>query len=210
MFGKGAIEGVAGPESANNASAGGAMIPLLTLGVPGSGTTAILLGALMIHGITPGPLLFEKNIDVAWGLIASMYIGNIMLLVLNFPMIKLFVQIIKIPQYILLPSILVISAIGVYGVTGNIFHLALVVAFGLLGYFMKQYDYPGAPMVLGLVLGPMMEESLRQALIINNGGWSILFTRPISLGLLIVAVLWVLVPIIMRKMGKKTIVLDDE
>lgn len=210
LFGQGAIEGVAGPESANNAASGGALIPMLTLGVPGSGTTAILLGALMIHGITPGPLLFEKNLDVAWGLIASMYIGNIMLLILNLPMAGLFAKIIDIPQTYLLPLIVVISAIGIYGVTGNIFHLYLLVGFGIAGYFMKKHDYPGAPMILGLVLGPMMEQSLRQALIMSNGSYNILFSRPISLTLLILACIWVLGPIVIRAMGKKVLVADDE
>lgn len=210
MFGKGAIEGVAAPESANNAASGGSMVPLLTLGVPGSGTTAILLGALMIHGITPGPLLFEKNPDVAWGLIASMYIGNIMLLILNLPMIRMFVKIIDIPQVYLLPMILVISGVGVYGVTGNIFHLALLVGFGVVGYFMKRQDYPGAPMILGIVLGPLMEQSLRQALIMSNGSYAVLVNRPISVTLLILAVLWVAVPILFRFFGRKTLVLDDE
>ncbi|WP_126429054.1 tripartite tricarboxylate transporter permease [Brevibacillus marinus] len=209
-FGKGAIEGVAGPESANNAASGGSLVPMLTLGVPGSGTTAVLLGALMIHGITPGPLLFEKNPDVAWGLIASMYIGNVMLLILNLPLAGLFAKIIDIPQVYLLPLIIVISSIGIYGVTGNDFHLYLLVGFGIAGYFMRKYDYPGAPMILGLVLGPLMEQSLRQSLIMSNGSYAILFTRPISLVLLLLACIWVLWPIVMRKLGKTVLVADDE
>lgn len=209
-FGKGAIEGVAGPESANNAASGGSLVPMLTLGVPGSGTTAVLLGALMIHGITPGPLLFEKNPDVAWGLIASMYIGNVMLLILNLPLAGVFAKIIDIPQVYLLPLIVVISSIGIYGVTGNDFHLLLLVGFGIAGYFMRKHDYPGAPMILGLVLGPLMEQSLRQSLIMSNGSYTILLTRPISLILLLLACIWVLGPLVMRKLGKTVLVADDE
>jgi putative tricarboxylic transport membrane protein len=210
LFGKGAIEGVAAPESANNAASGGAMVPLLTMGIPGSGTTAILLGALMIHGITPGPLLFEKNIDVAWGLIASMYIGNFMLLILNLPLVGIFAKIIDIPQKYLLPIIIVISAVGVYGVSGNIFNLYLMLGFGVAGYYMKKYDYPGAPMILGIVLGPVMEQSLGQSLIMSNGSYSILFSRPISLVLLLVAIIWVVAPIVLKLVGRKVLVIEDE
>ncbi len=203
LFGKGAIEGVAAPESANNGAAGGAMVPLLTLGVPGSGTTAILLGALMIHGITPGPLLFEKNPDVAWGLIASMYIGNLMLLVLNLPLVGLFAKIIDIPQVYLLPMIIIISTLGIYGVSGNIFGLWLLLLFGIIGYLMKKHDYPGAPMILGLVLAPLMEQSLRQALIMSNGAYAIFVVRPISLVLLLLAAAAIVVPLLLRKKNGK-------
>ncbi len=196
LFGKGAIEGVAGPESANNASTGGAMVPLLTLGIPGSGTTAIMLGALMMFGLQPGPLLFQKNPQFVWGVIASMYIGNVMLLIMNVACIPLFVKILKIPNFLLFPLIMVFATVGVYSVDGNIFDVWLLYVFGILGYFMKKFDMPPAPVVLSVVLGPMIERALRQSLAMSLGSYDIFFTRPISAGLLFVGLLAVLWPVI--------------
>ena len=201
-FGRGAIEGVAGPESANNSSTGGAMVPLLTLGIPGSGTTAIMLGALMMFGLQPGPLLFQKNPDFVWGVIASMYIGNIMLLIMNVGCIPLFVKILKIPNSLLMPLIIVFSTVGVYSVDGNIFDVWLLYVFGVLGYLMKKFDMPPAPVVLSVVLGPMIERALRQSLAMSLGSYDIFFTRPISATLLalgFIVLAWPLVDILRKR-----------
>ncbi|USK34315.1 tripartite tricarboxylate transporter permease [Bacillus sp. F19] len=205
-FGKGAIAGVAAPESANNAASGGAMIPLLTLGIPGSGTTAILMGALMMYNIQPGPLLFEDHPQVAWGLIASMFIGNIMLLALNMPLVKVFAKIIQTPKKYLIPIIIAISIFGVYAVQVSVYDLLLLLACGVLGYFLSKNDYPIAPLVLGLVLGPMIENNMRRALTISNGDYSIFFTRPISVSFLILTALWLLIPVLMKKRGKDVVI----
>jgi putative tricarboxylic transport membrane protein len=196
QFGKGAIEGVAGPESANNSATGGAMVPLLTLGIPGSGTTAIMLGALMMFGLQPGPLLFQKNPDFVWGVIASMYIGNIMLLIMNIACIPLFVKILKIPNSLLFPLIIVFATVGVYSVDGNIFDVWMLYVFGVMGYFMKKFDMPPAPVVLSVVLGPMIERALRQSLTMSLGSYDIFFTRPISAVLLLLGLAAVLWPVI--------------
>ncbi len=205
-FGQGAIEGVAAPESANNAASGGAMIPLLTLGIPGSGTTAILMGALIMYNVQPGPLLFEDHPQVAWGLIASMFIGNVMLLVLNMPLVKVFAKIIQTPPKYLLPIIVAISVFGVYAVQISIFDLLLLMACGLAGYFLAKHDYPLAPLVLGLVLGPMIENNMRRALTASNGDFMIFIDKPISLVFLLIAAAWILVPILMKVRGKKVVV----
>ncbi len=185
-FGTGVIEGVAGPESANNAATGGAMVPLLTLGVPGSGTTAVMLGALLIHGLRPGPLLFEKHPDFVWGVLTSMYIGNAMLLVLNLPLVGVWARMMKIPNRLLIPLILAFCLVGVYTVNNNIGEVYVMFIFGIIGYFMKKYDFPAAPVVLALVLTPLMENALQQSLQMSHQSFTIFFTRPISLGLLIV------------------------
>ncbi|MCM3598312.1 tripartite tricarboxylate transporter permease [Metabacillus idriensis] len=205
-FGKGAIAGVAAPESANNAASGGAMIPLLTLGIPGSGTTAILMGALMMYNIQPGPLLFEDHPQVAWGLIASMFIGNVMLLALNMPLVKVFAKIIQTPKKYLIPIIVAISIFGVYAVQVSVYDLLLLLACGVLGYFLTKNDYPIAPLVLGLVLGPMIENNMRRALTISNGDYSIFFSRPLSISFLILTALWLLIPVLMKKRGKDVII----
>lgn len=186
-FGKGVIEGVAAPESANNAAATGALVPLLTLGLPHSGTTAVMMGAFMMYGIQPGPLLIPKYPELFWGLIASMYIGNVMLLVLNLPMVPLFARILDIPKPILLPIVIALSFVGVYAINNSLLDLLLVFAFGILGFLMRKYGFPAAPMILGLVLGPLMEQAMRQALGMARGNPAIFLTRPISLGVLILA-----------------------
>ncbi|OXM14378.1 tripartite tricarboxylate transporter permease [Paenibacillus herberti] len=208
-FGKGAIEGVAAPESANNASSGGAMIPLLTLGIPGSGTTAILMGALIMYNVQPGPLLFEDNPEIAWGLIASMFIGNLMLLILNMPLVKVFAKIIETPPKYLLPIIVAISVFGVYAVQYTTFDLLLLIGCGIAGYFLVQNDYPLAPLVLGLVLGPMIENNMRRALTGSNGDFSIFLTKPISLAFLLIAVLWLIVPLLLKLRGKKVLISEE-
>lgn len=208
-FGKGAIEGVAAPESANNAAAGGAMIPLLTLGIPGSGTTAILMGAFLMYNIQPGPLLFDEHPDVAWGLIASMFIGNLMLLILNLPLVKVFAKIIETPKKYLFPIIIAISVFGVYAVQISTFDLLLLIACGVAGYYLAKNDFPLAPLVLGVVLGPMIENNMRRALTISNGDFSIFITRPFSAVLLIVAALWLLVPVLLKKRGKNVVINEE-
>jgi putative tricarboxylic transport membrane protein len=203
-FGKGAIEGVAGPESSNNAAAAGAMVPMLALGVPGSGTTAIILGALIMFGLRPGPELFTQNSELVWGVIASMYIGNVLLLILNLPLAGLFAQFLKVPYKWLYPPILALCIVGVFSQANSLEDCWLLVAFGALGWMMKRFDWPAAPMILGLVLGPMFESSLRQSLTISHGSAGIFLTRPISLALMVCALLFVLVPVIAHLMGKKT------
>ena len=208
-FGKGAIEGVAAPESANNAASGGALIPLLTLGIPGSGTTAILMGALIMYDVQPGPLLFDDHPQVAWGLIASMFLGNIMLLVLNMPLVKVFSKIIETPKKYLLPSIIAISIFGVYAVQYTVFDLMLLLFFGVVGYFFAKNDYPLAPLVLGLVLGPMIENNMRRALTGSNGDFIVFLQSPISLVFLIFAVLWVVIPIILKMKGRNLVTNEE-
>ncbi|WP_134705199.1 tripartite tricarboxylate transporter permease [Ammoniphilus sp. YIM 78166] len=208
-FGQGAIAGVAAPESANNAASGGAMIPLLTLGIPGSGTTAILMGALIMYNIQPGPLLFSDHPQVAWGLIASMFIGNVMLLILNMPLVKVFAKVIETPAKYLLPIIIAISFFGVYAVQYTTFDLMLLIGCGVVGYFLTKNDFPVAPLVLGLVLGPMIENNLRRALTGSNGDFMIFLQKPISLVFLIVAALWMLVPLILKMRGKKVIINEE-
>jgi putative tricarboxylic transport membrane protein len=193
-FGTGAIEGVAAPESANNAAAGGAMVPLLTLGIPGSGTTAVLLGALLIHGLRPGPLLFQNNPDFVWAVIASMYIGNVMLLILNLPLIGMWASMLRIPYKILMPLIVTLSAVGVFATDNNVFDVWVMLAFGIIGYLMRKLEFPAAPAVLGLVLGPLVERSLRQSLTISHGDLSIFVTRPISAVLIALALLSLFAP----------------
>ncbi|MEC1719887.1 tripartite tricarboxylate transporter permease [Schinkia azotoformans] len=208
-FGKGAIEGVAAPESANNAASGGAMIPLLTLGIPGSGTTAILMGALIMYNIQPGPLLFTDHPNVAWGLIASMFIGNLMLLALNMPLVKVFAKIIETPKKYLLPFIIAISIFGVYAVQFTTFDLLLLLGCGVAGYYLTKNDFPVAPLVLGLVLGPMIENNMRRALTISNGDFMIFLQKPLSLSFLIIAVLWMVIPMILKMRGKSVIINEE-
>mgnify|MGYP005812633153 CR=1 FL=1 len=187
-LGKGAIEGVTGPESANNAAAGGALIHLLCLGIPGSGTTAIMLGALLMLGLQPGPLLFQQQPQFVWGLIASMYIGNVMLLVLNLPLVGIWVKLLDVPLYLLLNFIILFSFLGVYTMNNSTQDLYIMVIFGVIGYLMKRVDIPASPVILGIVLGKLMEEKMRQSLVISDGSLLIFVTRPISLFLLLLAV----------------------
>ena len=201
-FGKGAIEGVAGPEAANNAGAGGAFIPLLTLGIPANAVMAILMGALMIHGIQPGPLLIENAPDVFWGTITSMYIGNGMLLVLNLPLIPLWVKVLKVPYYLLYPLILLFCLIGAYSLESTSADVVIMLIFGVLGFLMKKFHYEGAPLILALVLGRQLETALRRSLIMSHGDFSTFVSRPLSLAFLILAAVLLVLPLIT---GRKTV-----
>jgi putative tricarboxylic transport membrane protein len=179
-FGQGAIEGVAGPEAANNAGAGGAFIPLLTLGIPPNVVLALLLSAFIAHGIQPGPLLMVQNPGIFWGIVASMYVGNVMLLILNLPLIGIWVQVLRVPYRILFPLILMFSIVGVYATSGTAFDVLLMIGFGILGYLLRKFGYEGAPMVLGFVLGPALESNLRRSLILSHGDFFIFLSHPIS------------------------------
>jgi putative tricarboxylic transport membrane protein len=194
-FGHGAIEGVAGPESANNAAATGAMVPMLTLGIPGSATTAIMLGGLMMWGLRPGPLLFEKNPEFVWGLIASQYIANVMLLILSTAFIPLFVRALRVPYTILMPLIIIFCITGSYSLKNSVWDVGQMLVFGVLGYAMKKLGYSPAALTLALVLGPLAERALRQSLIISDAGLGIFFLRPIAAVLTIASLAAVAVPV---------------
>jgi len=186
-FGKGAIEGLAGPESANNAAATGAFIPLLTLGIPGNVTMGILMGALMIHGIIPGPMLMKEHPDLFWGVVASMYVGNVMLIFLNLPLIGIWVKLLRVPYSILFPLLVFICMYGAYLINGNTTEMIMMLGFGIFGYLMRKFQYEPAPLVLAFVLSEMLEKAFRQSLIISGGSFEIFFTRPISIGCLALA-----------------------
>lgn len=200
-FGKGAIAGVAGPESANNANTIGAFVPLLSLGIPGSTVTAVLLAAMTLHGLTPGPLLFKEESEFVWGLIASMYIGNFMLLILNLPLVPIFASLTRVPYGLLYPAVLVVTVIGVYSIENSLYQVWILLLFGVLGYFMRRYNYPASPLVLALVLGPMVELSLYQTMTLNHGDFTVIFTRPIS-GTLMTIVLAILLGPLMTTICK--------
>lgn len=201
-FGTGIIEGVASPETANNSYANGAMVPLLTLGIPGSPTLAVLMGAFIIHGLTPGPFLFKERPDVVWGLIASFYLGNVMLLILNLPLVGFWAKLLEIRHQYLYPGILLFCILGAYSLNQSIFDVGVMVFFGVLGYIFRKIDWPLAPTILALILGPMMERALRTSLEMSGGDLSILVTRPISAVLLIIAVIVLISPAI-RLIGQK-------
>ncbi|MEN9514506.1 MAG: hypothetical protein RL109_1864 [Pseudomonadota bacterium] len=201
-FGHGAIEGVAGPEAANNASAAGVLMPLLTLGIPTSATAAVILSAFESYGIQPGPMLFTQQGSLVWTLIASLFIGNVILLLLNLPLVGLWVRLLHIPSAWLYPGILVISTVGVYGASNSLFDVGLLYVFGLLGYGMRRFDFPVAPLVVGLILGPMLEQSMRQALTISQGQWSTFVTRPLSASLLAIALALMIGPVLWRVFRK--------
>jgi putative tricarboxylic transport membrane protein len=208
-FGKGAIEGVAAPESANNAASGGAMIPLLTLGIPSSGTTAIMMGAFIMYNVQPGPLLFQDHPQLAWGVIASMFVGNLMLLILNMPLVRLFAKVIETPTKYLIPLIVAFSVFGVYAVQFSIFDLMLMMGCGVAGYFLSKNDFPLAPLVLGLILGPMLENNMRRALTISNGDFMIFLQKPVSLAFLIIGLLWLTIPMLLKLRGKRVLVNEE-
>jgi putative tricarboxylic transport membrane protein len=209
-FGKGAIEGVAGPESANNSDTAGALVPLLTLGVPGGGATAVLMGAFIMYGIQPGPLLFEKRPDLVWGLVDSMYIGNIMLLILNLPLIGLFVRLLYIPSAILYPLIVAISVIGTYAINGSMLDLYLILFFGIVGYVFDKVDIPVAPMVLSLVLGGIMEQSFRQAMTISGADPAIFIKSGISITLIALSIISITLPFILPRLKAMKASSDEE
>jgi len=186
MFGNGAIEGVAAPESANNAAASTSFIPLLTLGIPPNVVLAVLFGAFLIHGITPGPLLIKEHPEIFWGIIGSLYIGNIMLLVINLPLIPLWVQVLRIPDRILYPLIILFCIIGAFSINNNIFDIAVMFIFGIVGYLLRKFEYEPAPLILAFVLGPMFEVNLRRSLLMSQGSFTIFTARPIALSVLII------------------------
>jgi len=202
-FGQGAVAGVAGPESANNAATSGAFVPMLALGVPGVPIAALLLAAMMIHGVTPGPLLIHNSPQLFWGFIASMYVGNVILLILNLPLVGLFVNLLRVPYPVLYPIILVCSILGVYAVNSSVVDVWIMLITGVLGYVLRKLDFETAPIVLGLVLAPMMELSLRQSLAMSGGHYAVFVTRPISLTLLLVGA--VLVALALRPLISRTL-----
>lgn len=201
-FGHGAIEGVAGPEAANNASFSGVMVPLLTLGIPTSATAAIILSAFEVYNIQPGPGLFENSSDLVWTLIASLFIGNLMLLVINLPLVKVWIKLLEIPKTLLYAGILVLGILGVYSISGSLIEVMLVCLIGVGGFFMRVYDFPVAPAILGAILGPMMETELRRALSLSQGDFTVFFTRPSTVVILMVAVLILTVPTVLPKIRK--------
>ncbi|GGG83499.1 tripartite tricarboxylate transporter TctA [Salipiger pallidus] len=207
-FGKGDPRGVAAPETGNNAAAGGALVPMLALGVPGSGTTAVLLAVLLSLNITPGPLLFTQNPDVVWGLIAALFIGNFMLLALNIPMVGLFTRVLLVPPRILMPVVAMISFVGIYGISGSSFDLMVMVAFGVLGWVLRKLEVPLVPVILGTLLGNAMEANLRRAVSISNGDWFTLADSWLSIGIWLVAIVGFILPIFLGRVFRKK--MDDE
>lgn len=201
-FGRGDLRGLAAPEAANNSAATGSFIPMLTLGVPGSGTTAVMMGALSLYNITPGPVLFDQQPQLVWGLIASLFVANLMLLFMNIPMVRVFASMLKVPPWLLVPGILTISFVGVFALHSATFDLGLVVAIGVIGYLLRKMGLPMPPLVLGVVLGEMMEQNLRRALSITNGELGILFQSPISIGLWTAAIIVVVAPSLYRRFKK--------
>ncbi len=210
-FGKGHPAGLAGPESANNAAAQTSFIPLLTLGIPGNAVTALMVGAMTIHNIQPGPQVMSSNPDLFWGLIVSMWIGNMMLVILNLPLIGLWVKLLKVPYRVLFPAIVLFCSVGVYSLNYNVFDIYIMAIFGIIGYFWTKLKCEGAPLLLGLVLGPMMEENFRRALLLSRGDFTTFVTRPLSMSLLIVAALLVVIVAIpsIRKKREETFVEED-
>ncbi|GHA57493.1 tripartite tricarboxylate transporter TctA [Amylibacter ulvae] len=202
-FGTGVAKGIAAPEAGNNAAAGGALVPMLTLGVPGSGTTAVLLALLMTLNITPGPTLFTDRPEVVWGLIASLLIANIVLLLMNVPMVKIFVRVLQVPAWVLLPGVTMISFVGIYSLSGSYFDLLLMVAFGVLGYVLRKLDIPTVPVILGILLGGNMEDALRRAMVLSDGDVTFLFSTPIAIVLWLAAIAGFVAPMFLRSVLKK-------
>ena len=199
-FGKGDMRGLVAPEAAATASAIGSFVPMLTLGVPGSGTTAVMMGALTLYNITPGPVLFETKPELVWGLIASLFVANVLLFIMNVPLVRLFSKVLSVPGWLMVPGILCISYIGVYAINAGTFDLLLVAGIGALGYFLRKFGVPMAPLVLGVVLGNMMEQNLRRALSMTDGDVAVLFASPVSISMWIGAAAVVVVPQLMRRM----------
>lgn len=201
-FGKGDMRGLVAPEAAATSSAIGSFVPMLTLGVPGSGTTAVMMGALTLYNITPGPVLFDSKPELVWGLIASLFVANVLLFVMNVPMVRLFSKVLSVPGWLMVPGILCISYIGVYAINAGTFDLLLVAGIGTLGYFLRKFGVPMAPLVLGVVLGDMMEQNLRRALSMTDGNVSVLFASPVAIALWTAAIAVVIVPQFLRRMRK--------
>ena len=208
-FGTGVPKGVAAPEAGNNAAAGGALVPMLTLGVPGSGTTAVLLAVLMTLNITPGPTLFTDRPEVVWGLIASLLIANFVLLAMNVPMVRIFVRILSVPPALLLPGVTMVSFVGIYSLTGGYFDLLLMILFGIMGYVFRKMDIPTVPVILGILLGSNMEDALRRAMVLSDGDVTYLFSSPIAIGLWFFAVAGFVAPMFLRGVMKKPQAITD-
>ncbi|MDD9921792.1 MAG: tripartite tricarboxylate transporter permease [Boseongicola sp.] len=202
-FGTGVARGIAAPEAGNNSAAGGALVPMLTLGVPGSGTTAVLLALLMTLNITPGPTLFTDRPEVVWGLIAALLIANFVLLVMNVPMVKLFVHILAVPPALLLPGVMMISFVGIFSLTGSYFDLLLMTGFGVMGYLFRKIGVPTVPIILGILLGSNMEDALRRAMILSDGEISYLWSSPIAIGLWVAAIAGFVAPMFLRPILKR-------
>ncbi|MDJ1006655.1 MAG: tripartite tricarboxylate transporter permease [Paracoccaceae bacterium] len=202
-FGTGVPKGVAAPEAGNNSAAGGALVPMLTLGVPGSGTTAVLLALLMTLNITPGPTLFTERPEVVWGLIASLLIANVVLLLMNVPMVKIFVHILQVPPALLLPGVMMISFVGIFSLTGSYFDLLLMTGFGVMGYIFRKLGVPTVPIILGILLGKHMEDALRRAMILSDGDVSYLWSSPIAIGLWVAAIVGFVAPMFLRPVLKR-------
>lgn len=203
-FGKGAIEGVAGPEAANNGACTGALVPLLALGLPFGGATAMLLGGLMIHGVSPGPLFISKHPDIFWGVVASMYIGNLMLLVLNLPMVGVFASILRVPQHILMPLIALICVVGAFSVNNSLVDVWILLGMGIFGYFLKKLGFNMAPLLLGVILGPKMEENLVTSIKITRGRILDIFTRPLTASILLVCIVVLILPPLLRRIKRSS------
>lgn len=202
-FGQGAIEGVAAPESANNAAASTSFIPLLTLGIPPNVVLAVLFGAFLVHGVTPGPMMMTQHPEIFWGVIASMYLGNVVLLILNLPLIPLWIQVLRIPDKILYPLIILFCLVGAYSINNSVFDIGVMVFFGVAGYLLKKFDYETAPLILGFVLGPMFEVNLRRSLLMSQGSFSIFVCRPISLIALILCAAMIILPVVRMIKNRK-------
>ncbi len=198
-FGEGAVEGVAGPEAANNSACGGGMVPLLALGLPFSPPTAVLISGLIMHGVTPGPLLMTQNPEIFWGVVGSMYVGNVICLFLNLPLVGVFASIARVRPAILMPLVVLICFVGAYGINNSVFDVWVMIFFGILGFFMERHGFQPAPLVLGLVLGKMMESSLRRSMVLFDGNWLGFADRPISAVFLVVIVAVLLLPLISKK-----------
>jgi putative tricarboxylic transport membrane protein len=208
-FGEGAIEGVAGPEAANNAAFTGVLVPLLTIGIPTSATAAILLASFQIFDLQPGPQLFENEPDLVWALIASLYVGNVMLLVLNLPLIRLWVKVLEIPRPALYTAILVFATLGVYSISGSVTEVLIAYAIGVLGFGMRRYDFPIAPVVLGVILGPLLELQLRRTLIVSDGDWTALVDRPFAAIVLVLALLALVLPFLTTRLRGERLAEED-
>jgi putative tricarboxylic transport membrane protein len=208
-FGTGVPKGVAAPEAGNNSAAGGALVPMLTLGVPGSGTTAVLLAVLMTLNITPGPTLFTDRPEVVWGLIASLLIANFVLLAMNVPLVRIFVKVLSVPPALLLPGVTMVSFVGIYSLTGGYFDLLLMILFGIMGYVFRKMDIPTVPVILGILLGSNMEDALRRAMVLSDGEWTYLFSSPIAIGLWIFAVAGFIAPVYFRNKIRKPQAVTD-